>query len=197
MESFRYFHHVTSSSKDIIERKGLRAAEPAGRDHRRFFDGPIAGEDAPKGIWFSSTLYGGNLPTLSPYPLSSAAGEDNDRIAISVAPGSSWEDFTNPSKWHLYVVKYGKQRIVALVRSGDREKVGWFAKNNCQKLHQSEENKVLYFDGACWKCPSNQTCWTNIYVVVDRIDVSKIDSFDKKWGTCRKMSYERGYEYEY
>ena len=57
---------------------------PLGWDYNKRYDGVLGEPDKnpPKGVWFSATLYEGNIPIQTPYPTGKDEGKKYWRVSI-------------------------------------------------------------------------------------------------------------------
>ena len=143
---------------------------PKGWDYNKRYDGVLGEPDKnpPKGVWFSATLYNGNIPTQTPYP----TGEENKGAKYwRVSLKTNNFDLLN-DKVVLYRAKtmpmadLNTQNSLVFVR----EEIPIIS-NEC-KLLDKRNNQYFWFDEAakCWMCPKRPT-WTKICFTWD-IDLS-------------------------
>ena len=111
------------------------------------------------GVWFTATLYKGQVPTITPYPTGGILGTKYQRLFISV----DHLDLTN-KKCSLFLVKEYETSVLktehTLAFTGkDCEQV--FLDNGCKKLNKAD-NEYFYVDEHnSWWCPK-PPIWTKI-----------------------------------
>ena len=82
---FQIFTSKGETEKNLIETNGWKLYKA---NHDKY-DGPLTQSDAPKGVFFNSGLYNGNLPTITQYLRSTQttnySNKKYPRIAINIS----------------------------------------------------------------------------------------------------------------
>ena len=137
---------------------------PSGWEFNEKYDGVLGkpGKNPPNGIWFSATLYEGQIPTQTPYP----TGEDIDEKYWRVSIKADNFNLLNKEVF-LYLAK-----SVTIANSTQNSLVFTNGKisvieDNCVPLDKMT-NPYFWFDEASdfWMCPKRPV-WTKICLTWD------------------------------
>jgi hypothetical protein len=173
LEGVQKIYHVSGSQQAMnnIIANGFQvyAADDAN------FDGLLASDGAPLGIFFCSTLYNGYLPTITMYPRPpfghSLKGNKYPRVAIDL---KSMDVHAN---YKLYLVKdpttpsnQVKPTLhvhIAMIHIQNVDAIAW-AVGKLQPLGLT--NTIFTYDDGFWFAPRLQqpggaNVWTNIFLV--------------------------------
>ncbi|MCG8624113.1 MAG: hypothetical protein MJE68_19235 [Proteobacteria bacterium] len=150
----------------------LRAQQPREHTEGLYFnikyDGVLGEPDAnpPSGVWFSATLYKGNIPTQTPYP----TGEEHKvrekywRVSLKTDNFNLLDDkvVLFRAKTTTMARSHSTQNSLVFIR----EEIP-VIRNNCKQLDKWN-NEYFWFDEAanCWMCPK-RPIWTKIYLTWD------------------------------
>lgn len=140
------------------------------------FDGQLASPGAPQGIFFCSTLYDGDLPTITMYPRppfgASLKGTKYPRVALALNDmGVAHE------KYKLYLVKdptkpknQDKPTLhvhIAMIHADNMDAITW-ANGKLQLL--GLDNSIFTYKEGDWHAPKLKqpkvgNVWTNIFLI--------------------------------
>ena len=137
---------------------------PLGWDLNEKYDGVLGqpGKNPPNGVWFSATLYKGQIPTLTPYPTGEEIGEKYWRVSIKVDNFNLLNE-----EVFLYLAKsvdtLNSTQNSLVFTNG---KIG-VIEDNCD-LQDKRNNSFFWFDEASgfWMCPIHPV-WTKICLTWD------------------------------
>ena len=172
-----------------VEPPILRAQQPRqhtdGQGFNIRYDGVLGEPDKnpPSGVWFSATLYKGNIPTQTPYPTGNEVGKKYWRVSLKTDNFNLLDD--------QVVLFLAKTTTMAGSRSTQnslvfiREEIPVIIEN-CERLDK-RNNQYFWFDEAaeCWMCPKCPI-WTKICLTWD-IDLTNDVYPNMFWDRVKKV----------
>jgi hypothetical protein len=138
-----------------------RHAEPHPGGLDRHYDGVLATPNAttiiyrdesdipPKGVYFSSTLYKGGSPTMSPYPTDGDKGQKYWSVSVPIQR-------CNLHNCSLFcVTECDKKALLAFVPNEDQKWLSWFRgkREHGVKEIDKGDNKYMFLFKGNWYCP--------------------------------------------
>lgn len=173
VEEVQKIYHV-SKGKDTIGRIRKNGFELYAASDENY-DGPLAKDGAPKGVFFTVTLVDGKLPTTTTYPRpprgNSFEGCSFPRVAINL------ENLENAHEnYKLYLVKNPTTPAnqpktlhfhVAMIHIRSNW-IDWADRS--LKCSLKRDNNFFYFKNGSWyapiqKQPTEIDVWTNIFLI--------------------------------
>ena len=122
----------------------------------------VRGTRPPPGVWFTATLYKGQVPTITPYPTGGDLGTKYWRLFICV----DHLNLTN-KECSLFLVNEYKphgtrktERTLAFTRKHNEQV---FLDNGCKKLNKADNEYFCVDKDNSWWCPK-PPIWTKIYL---------------------------------
>ncbi|XP_069135752.1 uncharacterized protein [Argopecten irradians] len=163
MEHFMFFTHCTSiDNRESIQHMGYLSRNRT----LDFWNEPLAGPNAPTGVWFAVTLQDGNLPIESPF--------GTERVLVPV------EHIERHVQSSLKPVLYFKTQVdsedsiyLFLLRGDDHAAINWCVEHNLEQL-DIHNNQWLCFDmcgfdmRGLWitwaNHPQSPLCWVYVFI---------------------------------
>lgn len=178
-----YTHTVIQHEGKLAKYRPRR--HPGGWQLNTDYDGILGRNDAPEGVWFSTTLYNGGFPTITPYPTGGTLGQRYWRLFVKLNHLNLHDD----AKWNLYFVEEKNmsggttERVIAFVHPNDTE---FF--ENAQQLDKQRNQHMFYMENQQgqieWRCPM-RPIWTKIFIK-DDIDLTNLQHPVMFWDTVEK-----------
>ena len=155
---------LTEVDNPILKAQGPKK-HPSGWDYNKKYDGVLGEPDKnpPNGVWFSATLYEGNIPTQTPYPTGEEEGKKYWRVSIKAKSFDLLKAEVN-----LYLAASTMAGLNSTQNSLVFTKVEMpVIGDNCMLLNK-RDNPYFWFDEAaeCWMCPK-RPIWTKLCLTWD------------------------------
>jgi hypothetical protein len=148
----------------------LKAQEPRkhplGWEFNKRYDGVLGEPDKnpPNGVWFSATLYEGNIPTQTPYPTGGEFQKGKKYWRVSIKTNNF--NLLKDEVLLYWAASAPMENTIQNSLVFTREEIP-VVKDNCMLLDKMK-NPYFWFDEAtkCWMCPKRST-WTKICLTWD------------------------------
>lgn len=165
---------------------------PSGGQWNQHYDGILAIDSAPEGVWFCTTLYQGKFPTITPYPTGGQRNERYWRLFLQISHLQLHTD-----EWQLFFIKETRngrntERSIAFVRKNESD--FYENKHGLQPLDKKENHYMFYEEEEegeedidrriRWKCP-RPPIWTKVFIQ-DDISLVNLQHPTMFWDTVEK-----------
>lgn len=157
MNEVNYAYHVTDLEED---NQTIYNVLIRGCGKSRAYDGLLVGLPC---VFFSTALFNGNLPTLSPYPVFGIPGQKYKRLCV---PLQKFEDY---KFWHVTDITPPQVRLILTNSEREERLVKGFSRHDICPLDKSS-NPYLMFSRGKWYSTDRTdqpTKWVNFSILHD------------------------------